>query len=144
MWIPIRTSSSIRQVAHSKFRHPDVSLHGPDERATYMEIACIWSTVRTTIPLVRTREALIWKLRTAEVRPSGRQGNTIRMRLKLRKNFNEILESRLYSCPSERLMSTVQTTPRFFKPNTHLNLQPINRDPEAWELQEFSIEFLSA
>jgi len=30
-----------------------------DARATYMEIACIKSTVQTTITLVRTREALI-------------------------------------------------------------------------------------
>jgi hypothetical protein len=40
MWIPVRMSSSIRQVAQSKFKLPDDSLHGP-ERATYMEIACI-------------------------------------------------------------------------------------------------------
>jgi hypothetical protein len=39
MWIPVRTRSSIRQVAHSKFRRPDDSLHGPDTRATYMELA---------------------------------------------------------------------------------------------------------
>jgi hypothetical protein len=32
----------------------------------------IKSTVRTIIPLVRTCEASIWKLRAAEVRPSGR------------------------------------------------------------------------
>jgi len=68
MWIPIRTNSSIRQVAHSKFRRPDDSIHGPDTRATYMEIACINSTVWTTITLVWTQEALIWKLRAAEVR----------------------------------------------------------------------------
>jgi hypothetical protein len=41
MWIPVRTCSSIRQVAHSKFRRLDVSLHGPDERANDMKIACI-------------------------------------------------------------------------------------------------------
>jgi len=41
MWILVRTRSSIRQVAHSKFRRPVVSLHGPDARATYMEIVCI-------------------------------------------------------------------------------------------------------
>jgi len=54
MWILVRTRSSIKQVAHSKFRHPDDSLHDPDAWATYMEIACIWSTVQTTIHLVRT------------------------------------------------------------------------------------------
>jgi len=41
MWIPIRTRSSIRQVVHTKSRRPDASPHGPDTRATYMEIACI-------------------------------------------------------------------------------------------------------
>jgi len=30
MWIFVRTHSSIRQVAHSKFRYPDISLHGLD------------------------------------------------------------------------------------------------------------------
>jgi len=70
MWIPVRTRSSIRQVAHSKFKHPDDSIHGPDVRATYMEIACIKSTVRTTIPLVWTHKALIWKLRAVEMQPS--------------------------------------------------------------------------
>jgi hypothetical protein len=41
MWIPVLTRSSIRQIAHSKFRRPNISLHGPNTRATYMEIACI-------------------------------------------------------------------------------------------------------
>jgi hypothetical protein len=66
-WIPIRTCSSIRQVSHSKFRWLDVSPLGPDVRASDMEIVCIRSTVRTTIPLVRTREVLVWKLLAAEV-----------------------------------------------------------------------------
>jgi hypothetical protein len=98
----------------------------PDARATYMEIACIKSTVQMTIPLVRMLEALIWKLRATEVRPFGRQGNTVRMWLKSRKNFSEILESQLHCCPSGCLMSTVRTVPRFIKPDAHLNLQPIN------------------
>jgi hypothetical protein len=51
---PVRMRSSIRQVSHSKSRRPDASLHGLDARASDMEIACIISTVRTTIPLVRT------------------------------------------------------------------------------------------
>jgi len=125
----LQTRSSIRQVAHSKFRRPDNSLYGPDARATYMEIACIWSTIRTTILLVWTREALIRKLPVAKVRPSRWHGNTVQERLKSRKNFSEILESRSDSCPSGRLMSTVQTAPRIFKPNAYLNLQPINRGP---------------
>jgi hypothetical protein len=35
------------------------------------------------------REALVWKLLAAEVQPSGRQGTTIRMRLKSGKNFSK-------------------------------------------------------
>jgi hypothetical protein len=54
IWIPVRTYSSIRQVAHSKFRCPDASLRGPNARATYMEM----------------RKALIWKLLAVKVRPS--------------------------------------------------------------------------
>jgi hypothetical protein len=87
MWILVWTRSSIRQVVHSKSRHSDASLHGPDARATSMEIACIRSIIRTTIPMVRTSEALIWKLRAAEVRSSGRQGNTVWTQLKSGKNF---------------------------------------------------------
>jgi hypothetical protein len=89
-WIPFRTRSSIRQVPHSKSRRLDASQHGPDARALDMEIACIKSTVQTIIPLVRTREALVWKLFAAEVRPSGRQDTTIWTRLKTGKNFSEI------------------------------------------------------
>jgi hypothetical protein len=56
-----------------------------------MEIAGIRSAVRTTILLVQTREASIWKLLAAVVRPSGRQGTTVRMRLISGKNFSKIL-----------------------------------------------------
>jgi hypothetical protein len=77
MWIPIRTHLAIRQVAHSKFRRPDGGLHVLDVRTSYMEIACIRFTVRMTDVMVRKHEALIWKLHTAKVRPSGRQGNTV-------------------------------------------------------------------
>jgi hypothetical protein len=70
-WIPVRTRSSIRQVSHSKKKRSDVSPLGPNARASDMKIVCIRSTVWTTIPLVRTREALVWKLLAAEVRPSG-------------------------------------------------------------------------
>jgi hypothetical protein len=75
------------------------------------------------------RSPLIWKLRRVEVRSSGRQGNTVQMRLKLGKNFSKILESRSHSYPSERLMFTVRTAPTFIKPDSHLNLQPINKGP---------------
>jgi hypothetical protein len=55
----VRMRSSIRQVSHSKSRRPDASQHGLDAQASDMEIGCIQSTVRTTIPLVLTREAFI-------------------------------------------------------------------------------------
>jgi hypothetical protein len=71
----------------SKSRSPNVSLHGPNAWASYMEIASIRSTVRTTDPMVRTREALIWKLRPAKVQPFGQQGNIVLTRLKSGWNF---------------------------------------------------------
>jgi hypothetical protein len=107
MWNPVRTRSFIRQVSHSKSRRSNISPLGSDGRASEMEIPCIRSTVRTTIPLVWTHEALIWKLLVAEVRPSGRQGNTIRMLLKTGKNCSKIFESRSHSCLSGRRMTTV-------------------------------------
>jgi hypothetical protein len=72
MCVPIQTSSFIRQVVHSKSRRPDVSLHGSDVKASYMEIACIRSTVQTTNVMIWTRQVLIWKLRLAKVQPSER------------------------------------------------------------------------
>jgi hypothetical protein len=72
MCIPIQKCSFIRQVMCSKFKRPDVSLRGPDAQASYMEIACIRSTIQTTAVVVRTHQALIWKLRVGKVRPFGR------------------------------------------------------------------------
>jgi hypothetical protein len=57
-----------------------------------MEIAWIRSAVRMTILLVRIREASLWKLLEADVRPFGKQGTTVRTRLISGKNFSEILE----------------------------------------------------
>jgi len=57
---PVRTMSSIRQVVHTKFNHPDVSLHGTEDQASYMEIACTSSTVRTSAFRVWTLKALLW------------------------------------------------------------------------------------
>jgi len=37
---PVRTMSSIRQVVHIKFNRPVISLHGLDDQASHMEIAC--------------------------------------------------------------------------------------------------------
>jgi hypothetical protein len=69
-WIPVRMRSFIRQIEHSNFRRLDDSLHGSDARVSYMKIACIRSTVRTTDVMVWTCQALIWKLCAAKVRPS--------------------------------------------------------------------------
>jgi hypothetical protein len=71
-----------------KSRRPKVNPLGPDACASDMEIACIRSIVQATIPLVRKREAFIWKLLAVKVRPSG----TVQTRLKLGKNFSEIFE----------------------------------------------------
>jgi hypothetical protein len=65
----------------------DVSLHGPDAQASYMEIACISSTVRTSAFMVRTLKALIWKLRAAKVQLVGPYGNAVRTRPYSRKNI---------------------------------------------------------
>jgi len=89
-WYPVRTRSSIRQVSQFKSRRPDASHHGPDARASDMEIACIRSAVWTTVPPVRTREASIWKLLAADVRPFGRQCLTVQTRLSNRKDLQQI------------------------------------------------------
>jgi hypothetical protein len=53
MWIPVRKHSFIRQVMHSKSKRPDVTLHGTDAQASYIEIACIRSTIRTANVIYR-------------------------------------------------------------------------------------------
>jgi len=50
---PIRTMSSIRQVVHTNFNSLNVSLHGPDDQASYMEIVYTSSTIRTSAFRVR-------------------------------------------------------------------------------------------
>jgi hypothetical protein len=56
---PVRTMSSIRQIVHTQFNRLDVSLPGPDDQASYMEIACTSSTIRTSAFRVRTLHSLI-------------------------------------------------------------------------------------
>jgi hypothetical protein len=85
----VQTRLSIRQLSQFKSRCPDASQHGPDVRASEMEIVCIKSIVRTTIPLFRTCEAFIKKLLAAEVRTSGLHGTTVQMRFKNRKEFQQ-------------------------------------------------------
>jgi hypothetical protein len=57
---PVRKMSSIRQVVHTKFNRLDISLHGMIDQASYMEIACTSSTVRTSVFRVRMLKALLW------------------------------------------------------------------------------------
>jgi hypothetical protein len=57
---PVRMMFSIRQDVHTKFNHPDVSLHGPDDQPSYMEIVCTSSIVRTSAFRVRMLNALLW------------------------------------------------------------------------------------
>jgi hypothetical protein len=59
MCTPVRTCSFIWKVVHSKFNHPDDSIHGPEAQASYMGITCIRSTIRTTDVMVRRHQALI-------------------------------------------------------------------------------------
>jgi hypothetical protein len=40
-WIPVRSSSSIRQVSQFKSRRLDASLHGPDARVSNMELRAL-------------------------------------------------------------------------------------------------------
>jgi hypothetical protein len=88
-WIPIRTRYSLRQVINSNSFVRTLVYHGPDARMTDMEIVCSRSPFRMAILLVRMLEALTRKLLAANVRPSGRQGNTVRTRLSNRKDFQQ-------------------------------------------------------
>jgi hypothetical protein len=67
---------------HTKFNRPDVSLHGPDDQVSYMEIVCTSSTVQTTILQVRTLQSLIMVItcsQSATVRTLGQhRPNTLR------------------------------------------------------------------
>jgi hypothetical protein len=50
----------IHNIWHSSFNRPDISLHGSYDQASYMEIACTSSTVRTLAFKVQTLQALLW------------------------------------------------------------------------------------
>jgi hypothetical protein len=101
-WISVRAHSSIRQVSQFKSRRPEASHHGPDRRVSNMKIACITSTFRTTILPIQTRKASVWKLLAANVRPSGRQGDTIWTRFSNRKDIQQNFQSfdRTVVCPN--------------------------------------------
>jgi hypothetical protein len=113
-WIPVWKCSSIRQVSQFKTRRPEASQHGSDARASDMEIACIRSAVRTTILLVRTREASIgsYLQRTYDcpddrATPSGRGSQ-------IGKIFSEIFRISV-------VQLSIQTVPSFIKLDAHLN-----------------------
>jgi len=55
----VRTMFSIRQDVLTKFNRLDGSLHGPDDQASYMKIACTSSTVQTSAFRVWTFQSLI-------------------------------------------------------------------------------------
>jgi hypothetical protein len=92
-------------------------------------------------PMVRTCEAFIWKLLTADVRSSGRcaipsgRGSYTGKISPL--NFRKIL---LHSCPLGRPMSTVRTALGYILLDAHLSPQPINRVP--WALGAARIRYL--
>jgi len=92
---PVRTMFSIRQDVHTKFNRLDVSLHGPDDQASYMEIAFISSTVRTSTFRVRTLQSLIMVItyrRSATVQMLGQHRPDAAL---LWKAFSATLERRL-------------------------------------------------
>jgi hypothetical protein len=83
---PVRTMFSIRQDVHTKFNRPDVNLHGPDDQASYMEIACTSSTVRTSPFRVRTLQSLIMVItcrKSATVRTLGQHRPDVALLWKL-------------------------------------------------------------
>jgi hypothetical protein len=83
---PVRTMFSIRQDVHTKFNRPDVNLHGPDDQASYMEIACTSSTVRPSPFRVRTLQSLIMVItcrKSATVRTLGQHRPDVALLWKL-------------------------------------------------------------
>jgi hypothetical protein len=72
MYDPVQIMFSIRQDVHTKFNRMDVSLHGPDDKASYMEIACTSSTVQTSAFRVQTLQSLVMVITAIKVQLSGR------------------------------------------------------------------------
>jgi len=120
-----------------KSKHLDGSPLGSDTCASDMEIVCIRSTVLTTTPLVRTREALVWKLLAAKVRPSGRQSTNVwpigHHRLDVAQIWKEF-QRNFWKANRTVVRPDALWLPSgwglgFIKPDAYLNLQPINRGP---------------
>jgi hypothetical protein len=107
--IPVRMSSSIRQVSQFKSRRPNASHYSPDVRTSDMEITCIRSAVRTTVPLVQTCDCPDDKAHRPDVA------------LKQERSSAKFLEFQLHGCPSGQPMTIVQTAPSYIKPDSHLN-----------------------
>jgi len=83
---PVQTMFSIRQDVQTKFNHLDVSLHGSDDQASYMEIACTSSTVRTSALMVRTLQSLIMVMtcrQSATIRTLGQHRSDVALLWKL-------------------------------------------------------------
>jgi len=92
---PVQSMFSIRQDVHTKFNRPDVSLHGLDDQASFMEIACTSSTVKTSPFRVRTLQSLIMVIscsQSATVQTLGQHRPNAAL---LWKAFSAILERRL-------------------------------------------------
>jgi hypothetical protein len=84
-----------------------------DAQASYMEIACISSTIRTSAFMVWTLKALIWKLRVAKVQPSECGPIHERISCKFKKLVAQL--------SVRTLLATVRTTPRKYKSNANLD-----------------------
>jgi hypothetical protein len=68
--------------------------HCPDVRASDMEIACWSLAVRTLLPDNPDARSLLWKLLSADVRPSGRSSHPVQTMFLYRKDFSaKILEN---------------------------------------------------
>jgi hypothetical protein len=70
----VRTRFSISQDVHRKFNRPNVRLNGPDDQASYMEIACTSSTVRMSAFKVQMLQSFIMVItcsQSATVRKLG-------------------------------------------------------------------------
>jgi hypothetical protein len=109
--------------------------HGPDSRASDMEIA-YWSlAVRTLVPHGPDAQRLLWKLLAADVRPSERSSHPVRTMFLYRKDFSaKILEN-----PVAQL--SIWTAPRQIFPDAHSDPQPINRGPWALRAARIWCEF---
>jgi hypothetical protein len=157
MWYPVRTRVSVRKESQFKIDCPDVwqlwsgrwcivygkcrfDFNRPDISPSWSGRTrirygnCVLKFSRPDAPAHGPdAQSLIWKLLTADVRPSGRCSYTGKISPW---KFRKILS---HSCPSGRFLSTVQTAPRHILPDAHSDPQPINRGP--WALRAARIRY---